>query len=200
MASPASLYALRVRAQAAVSKAMLAGELPRPTRCEACGREARQRDPEASHSDGRAADVVNHHWSYQPQHWLDVIPMCRSCHRSMHAGSLPEPRTGRLYRRGPDPQRPSAAELVAIILHADCPHCGSPAGAFCVGTKKRMLGQVTGRLHAARIHAATVLDQPVSRDAQLAAKALLRRGLLRDFMTPRALLRAHLQPTASPAP
>ena len=32
---------------------------------------------------------------------LDVIPLCRPCHGSVHAGVLVEPRTGRLYpRRG----------------------------------------------------------------------------------------------------
>lgn len=24
-----------------------------------------------------------HHWSYEPEHWLDVIPVCKSCHRKV---------------------------------------------------------------------------------------------------------------------
>ena len=23
-----------------------------------------------------------HHWSYEPEYWLDVIPLCRSCHKN----------------------------------------------------------------------------------------------------------------------
>lgn len=25
-----------------------------------------------------------HHYSYEREHWLDVIPLCRPCHRSIH--------------------------------------------------------------------------------------------------------------------
>lgn len=25
-----------------------------------------------------------HHWSYEQEHWLDVIPLCRSCHDKLH--------------------------------------------------------------------------------------------------------------------
>ena len=25
-----------------------------------------------------------HHWSYEPEHWLDVIPVCISCHNEIH--------------------------------------------------------------------------------------------------------------------
>ena len=29
-----------------------------------------------------------HHWSYLPMHWLDVMPLCRSCHHKVHQGKL----------------------------------------------------------------------------------------------------------------
>ena len=25
-----------------------------------------------------------HHHSYEPEHWLDVVPLCRSCHQKRH--------------------------------------------------------------------------------------------------------------------
>lgn len=25
-----------------------------------------------------------HHWSYEPEHWLDVIALCKSCHQQLH--------------------------------------------------------------------------------------------------------------------
>ncbi len=25
-----------------------------------------------------------HHWSYAPEHWLDVIPVCNACHKKIH--------------------------------------------------------------------------------------------------------------------
>ena len=27
-----------------------------------------------------------HHWSYDPEHWLDVIPLCKQCHADVHNG------------------------------------------------------------------------------------------------------------------
>lgn len=38
-----------------------------------------------------------HHWSYAPEHRLDVIALCLGCHMRIHYGTLPEPRTGRIY-------------------------------------------------------------------------------------------------------
>ena len=43
--------------------------------------------------------MILHHWSYEREHWLDVIPLCLSCHRKVHIGLLDEPRTGRRYVR-----------------------------------------------------------------------------------------------------
>jgi len=25
-----------------------------------------------------------HHWSYEPEHWFDVIPVCHKCHVHIH--------------------------------------------------------------------------------------------------------------------
>lgn len=29
-----------------------------------------------------------HHWSYLEEHWLSVIPLCKSCHRLQHTNML----------------------------------------------------------------------------------------------------------------
>jgi hypothetical protein len=29
-----------------------------------------------------------HHWSYAPEHWFDVVPMCNDCHDALHLGRL----------------------------------------------------------------------------------------------------------------
>ena len=71
-----------------------ASKLPLATECEVCRR------PQWIVANG-GPGVVLHHHSYAPEHHTDVIPLCQSCHRRVHAGTLPEPRTGRRYiRRG----------------------------------------------------------------------------------------------------
>ena len=72
---------------AAVKAAITAGVLPAPTRCEACQMAAKS---------GSCRSIVYHHHDYDKP--LDVIPLCQSCHRKVHAGSLVEPRTGRIYK------------------------------------------------------------------------------------------------------
>lgn len=63
-----------------VNRAVREGRLPRPELCEACG---------------CVGPSVYHHHDYgQP---LDVIPLCRTCHQRVHNGTIPEPRTGRMY-------------------------------------------------------------------------------------------------------
>lgn len=52
--------------------------------CEACG------------LTGPDANIDGHHHDYAKP--LDVIPLCRSCHQKVHFGSIPEPRTGRVYK------------------------------------------------------------------------------------------------------
>lgn len=57
-------------AHTAVSTAMRNGVLPpiKECKCQKC-------DKQAQHY---------HHWSYEPEHWLDVIPLCATCHRKEH--------------------------------------------------------------------------------------------------------------------
>lgn len=59
------------RARRTVTKAVHDGEL-RPASafdCAHCGRGARD---------------YHHHKGYEPEHWLDVIPLCKPCHQEVH--------------------------------------------------------------------------------------------------------------------
>lgn len=58
--------------------------------CEACG----VVPPPCK--DGRVG-IHFHHWSYDLRYDTDTIPLCVSCHHLVHIGSIPEPRTGRVY-------------------------------------------------------------------------------------------------------
>lgn len=51
--------------------AVLRNGFPRPTehKCANCGAQAQE----------------YHHESYEREHWLDVVPLCRKCHRSRHS-------------------------------------------------------------------------------------------------------------------
>jgi len=71
------------RAAAAVYAAVAEGRLPHASTlpCEGCGA------PAVEH---------HHHAGYEPAHHLDVTAVCRKCHRRIHNGTLPEPRTGQL--------------------------------------------------------------------------------------------------------
>jgi len=57
----------KVKAHKAVSHAIENGMLPKAQSlvCSRCGKKAHQ---------------YHHHLGYEPEHWLDVIPACRSCH------------------------------------------------------------------------------------------------------------------------
>lgn len=50
------------------------GRLPKiyDQSCATCGRQAQQ----------------YHHWSYLPENWLSVIPVCTICHGAIHRGAL----------------------------------------------------------------------------------------------------------------
>lgn len=76
------------RAHAAVQKARQNGTLCEAGYCEGCGL------PRAESPYGY---LLCHHWSYEEAHRLDVIFLCDRCHARVHAGLLPEPRTGRVY-------------------------------------------------------------------------------------------------------
>ena len=60
----------RLKAKRAVENAIKAGKLPRPDtfQCSYCPKQAEQ---------------YHHHKGYAQKHWLDVIPMCFLCHRTL---------------------------------------------------------------------------------------------------------------------
>lgn len=60
----------RFKAREAVIYAVKIGRLPRVStlKCQDCGESARE----------------YHHWSYEPEHWLDVIPLCKNHHSARH--------------------------------------------------------------------------------------------------------------------
>lgn len=98
-----------MRAQRAVLAAVRAGRMCRASSCEACGR---LRAPD----DGPKA-FVHHHWSYAPEHATATIQLCASCHCLVHLGSVPEPRTGRIYRR----RGLTDARALSILANHDGP-------------------------------------------------------------------------------
>jgi len=53
------------KAHAAVAAALRQGDLVRGTDCCSCG---------------EIKPTVAHHWSYEEEHWLDVVWICRRCH------------------------------------------------------------------------------------------------------------------------
>lgn len=59
------------QAKRAVHRAIAKGELAPATACEC--------------NDCRAPAAVLHHHSYEVEHLLDVVPLCRSCHGIRHA-------------------------------------------------------------------------------------------------------------------
>lgn len=76
------------KAHLAVTLERARGRFPRPQWCEFCGEAGRQL--------GHVWSLVLHHWSYAPEHWLDVTALCRACHARVHSGEIPEP-TPHLY-------------------------------------------------------------------------------------------------------
>lgn len=66
-------YPVKSKAQDAVSYAIAQGRFPRASthNCTHCG----------------SAATEYHHWSYEPEHWLDVIPLCHNCHMKIHSPS-----------------------------------------------------------------------------------------------------------------
>jgi len=53
------------KAHHAVARALARGDIVKSDECSACG------DIEPT---------VAHHWSYEEEHWLHVVWMCRRCH------------------------------------------------------------------------------------------------------------------------
>src|SRR5690554_1566018 len=73
---------LKRRAHCAVSNALRDGKIFKPTSCEHCGTSEKK--------------IQAHHWSYAPEHWLDVIWLCTRCHGKEHR---------RLNELGRDPDK-----------------------------------------------------------------------------------------------
>lgn len=59
----------RDSARNAVSNALRDGKLVRPSECSCCGKECKPQ---------------GHHWSYEEEHWLDVVWLCTRCHADEH--------------------------------------------------------------------------------------------------------------------
>lgn len=76
------------KAHYAVGNALRDGKLFKPDICEHCGTSERK--------------IQGHHWSYEPEHWLDVIWLCTACHGEEHR---------RLNELGRDPDREQGSLL-----------------------------------------------------------------------------------------
>jgi hypothetical protein len=46
---------------------------------------------------GTPAVIYHHHRGYAPEHWLDVVAMCQSCHGKRHAAAPPKKGTTPRY-------------------------------------------------------------------------------------------------------
>jgi hypothetical protein len=110
--SPRDRHIAQTAARNAVRLAIGAGDLPRrPPACEACGVAGFRRPVTKAGGSGAWSIQYHHYLGYAPEHRLTVVPLCGSCHRSIHHGSLAEPRTGErclpelLYSRHPDSTR-----------------------------------------------------------------------------------------------
>ena len=60
----------RQQARRVVNHAIRVGKLPRPDtlKCHYCPKKAKE---------------YHHHKGYEPEHWLDVLPVCRKCHSEL---------------------------------------------------------------------------------------------------------------------
>jgi hypothetical protein len=71
---------IKHKAQMSVAKAVSIGKLPSPITLTCVNCEKNEAN-------------VYHHESYKPEHWLKVIPLCHSCHRSVHEAKKREEST-----------------------------------------------------------------------------------------------------------
>jgi len=60
----------KIQAGTAVMHAIQNGKMIKPSVCEVCGCEHYY--------------IHGHHESYEPEHWLDVVWVCPSCHKNIH--------------------------------------------------------------------------------------------------------------------
>lgn len=75
-------YPEKKKAKEAVKYAVKLGEIPKikTQKCLCCDEQA----------------IHYHHWSYEKEHWLDVIPLCRTCHVDIHNGLISYPLSSKL--------------------------------------------------------------------------------------------------------
>lgn len=102
---------LEHRARKAVARATEAGHLPaEPAGCAVCGTVG-YREESAPGQRLPAWSIVWHHHSYAEADWLNVTPVCHSCHHRIHLGQIPEPWTGE-RRTGADARQPATRKRV----------------------------------------------------------------------------------------
>lgn len=77
---------LKRKAQIAAGNALRDGKLVRKFHCEHCNTSEKK--------------LQKHHWSYEEEHWLDIIWLCTSCHGKEHK---------RLNQLNRDPDKQSGA-------------------------------------------------------------------------------------------
>jgi hypothetical protein len=66
------LWPDQAAAKKAVRYAVRHGRITKPEWCHCCDTAHDRQHMEA------------HHWSYKPENWLDVIWLCRKCHKAVH--------------------------------------------------------------------------------------------------------------------
>ena len=64
------------KAMTAIMHALERGKIEKPDSCQVCNKKRK---------------VQGHHESYEPEHWLDVIWLCASCHKKYHLGHITIP-------------------------------------------------------------------------------------------------------------
>ena len=75
---------MKFKAKGKVSYAIKKGLLVRPDSCEACGIAAVDKTKGVTVRGGWLGCLDAHHESYKKEHWLDVVWLCRICHRKAH--------------------------------------------------------------------------------------------------------------------
>jgi len=60
------------KAKAKVNNALITGKISKVDTCEMCGNSEFKTEA--------------HHWSYNEEHWLNVLWVCRKCHNNIHKG------------------------------------------------------------------------------------------------------------------
>ena len=109
----------KTTAHMAVARAVQEGVLPRyPPACEVCG------VPGEFKGRNTRWTINRHHWSYLPEHHLDVVAVCHPCHAAIHFAKIPEPKTG-LFRTDTRMSRGKRlwtdvddGQAVWVVLHA----------------------------------------------------------------------------------